>query len=291
MRTDDHRRRLAPVSQPAHRGMTSDEGVHHARHRQRDGERVTALVTGANSGIGAATAIELAARGHAVLAAYLRGAPGGDEYERQRARDAGWVIDAIAAAGGTAEALEADLADPAAAARLFDHAERTLGPVDILVCNASGWVQDTFTPATADRFGRAMQPVSADTFDRQFAVDARATALLIAELARRHVERGGEWARIVTLTSRGPAGFPSEVSYGAAKAALENYTLSAAAELGTFGVTANVVHPPVTDTGWITPQVRAAVPRVGEPEDVARVIAMLCSPDARHVTGNVLRMR
>jgi 3-oxoacyl-[acyl-carrier protein] reductase len=250
-----------------------------------------ALVTGANSGIGAATAIELAARGHAVLAAYLRGAPGEGEYERQRARDATWVLEAIRSAGGTAEALEADLADPAVPARLFDHAEATLGPVGILVANASGWVQDTFTPATADRFGRPLHPVSAGAFDRQFAVDARSTALLIAELARRHIERGAESGRIVTLTSGGPDGFPTEVSYGAAKAALENYTMSAAAELRPYGITANVVHPPVTDTGWITPQVRAAAPRVGEPEDVARVIAMLCSPDARHVTGNVLRMR
>ena len=65
--------------------------------------------------------------------------------------------------------------------------------------------------------------------------------------------------RIVGLTSGGPAGFPEEVSYGAAKAALENYTMSAAAELAPFGITANIVHPPVTDTGWVTDDVRAFV--------------------------------
>ena len=87
------------------------------------------------------------------------------------------------------------------------------------------------------------------------------------------------------------------MSYGAAKAALENFTMSAAWELGRYGITANVVYPPVTDTGWLTPQIRATATeqsplrRVGQPEDVAGVIAMLCSADASLLTGNVLRLR
>ena len=92
-------------------------------------------------------------------------------------------------------------------------------------------------------------------------------------------------------------GFPGEVSYGAAKAALENYTMSASTELAPFGITANIVHPPVTDTGWITDDVRAFVAssrefhRVVAPEQVAEVIAWLCSDAARLVTGNVIRLR
>jgi 3-oxoacyl-[acyl-carrier protein] reductase len=139
--------------------------------------------------------------------------------------------------------------------------------------------------------------VSPATFDQQFAVDARGAALLIAEFARRLVARRGDWGRIVGLTSGGPSGFPSEVSYGAAKAALENYTMSAATELAPHGVTANVVHPPVTDTGWVTDAVRRFVEhspdhvRVATPDEVATVIAWLVSDAAALVTGNVLRLR
>src|SRR6185312_4240137 len=129
-----------------------------------------------------------------------------------------------------------------APARLFDFAESELGPVDILINNASGWLADTFVPAEPDRFNRNTAGVSAETFDRQFAVDARASAALIAEFARRHVARHAKWGRIIGLTSGGLNGFPGEVSYGAAKAALENYTMSAAYELAGLGITANIVH-------------------------------------------------
>jgi 3-oxoacyl-[acyl-carrier protein] reductase len=207
------------------------------------------------------------------------------------------VVAAIRGAGGQAVALEADLADPATPARLFDVAEAHLGPVDILVNNASGWLADTFTADARDAFGRNLVRVSPETFDRQFSVDARGAALLIAEFARRHVARQATWGRIIGLTSGGPGGFPREVSYGAAKAALENYTMSAALELASWGVTANIVHPPVTDTGWVTDDVRRHVERsadlihVAEPEDVAQVIAYLVSEEARLITGNVVRLR
>ncbi len=261
-----------------------------------------ALVTGANHGIGAATARLLGAGGAAVLLSYLRldeppdeGTP--ESYRLNRAAAADDVVTAIAREGGRASSIEVDLADPAGPVSLFDAAERHFGPVDILVNNASAWLADTFKPATTDRLGRALQPVSAASFDRQFAVDARGGALLIAEFARRHVMRAASWGRIVGLTSGGPFGFPEEVSYGAAKAALENYTMSAASELAGLGVTANIVYPPVTDTGWITEEVRRSVKAsdelvgVAHPEEVAEVIAWLASDGARLVTGNVIRLR
>ena len=87
------------------------------------------------------------------------------------------------------------------------------------------------------------------------------------------------------------------MSYGAAKAALENYTMSASRELAELGITANLVYPPVTDTGWVTDAVREHVRQhpelihVAEPEDIASVIAYLVSDDARLLTGNVIRLR
>jgi len=240
----------------------------------------TALVTGANHGIGAATCLALAQRGAAVLASYLRvqDPPGLElqqEYRDRRGQDAAAVAGQIRAAGGRAVAVEADLADPGAAARLFDAAEEHLGPVDILVNNATGWLADTFTPVTTDRHGRVLQPVTVAGWEQQFRVDAMAPALLISEFARRHIARGADWGRIIGLHSAGEFGFPQEVSYGAAKAAQADYTMSAAAELARYGITANMVHPGVTDTGWVNDAVRRMVAEstvlfhVASPADVA----------------------
>src|SRR6185437_9099858 len=171
------------------------------------------------------------------------------------------------------------------------------GPVDILVNNATGWLADTFAPAPADRLGRALQPVTAATWTAQFTVDAMAAALMISEFAGRHIERGGTWGRIIGLTSGGDLGFPEEVSYGAAKAAQTNYTMSAALELAPFGVTANMVHPPVTDTGWVTDGVRELVAEsstlihVATPAEVAEVIAYLASDAASLITANTITLR
>lgn len=158
----------------------------------------------------------------------------------------------------------------------------------MLVNNASGWRKDSFAAGVT---------VTADTADMQLLVDARGGALMIAELARRHHERGDDWGRIVSLTSGGPMGFPGEASYGAAKAALENYTMTASTELAPQGITANVVQPPVTDTGWVTDDVRRFVEassnhwHVAEPSEVAEVIAWLCTRAADLVTGNIIRLR
>jgi len=261
-----------------------------------------ALVTGANHGIGASVARCLASAGASVVVTYLRlddpvdpGIPA--TYRRNRATGAETVVDAIQAAGRRVVAVEADLADSATAAMLFDKAEESFGPVDILINNATGWVADTFSADESDRLGRNLSRVSAETIDRQFAVDARAAALLIAEFAQRHVRHDLTWGRIIGLTSGSPLGFPEEVSYGAAKAALENYTMSAALELAPRGITANIVHPPVTDTGWVTDEVRQAVAdsallmHVAEPDEVAEVIAYLVSNQARLVTANRIHLR
>jgi 3-oxoacyl-[acyl-carrier protein] reductase len=262
-----------------------------------------ALVTGANHGIGAAIARGLAVRGADVLVTYLRftteqarsDPPG--EFDRQRAQDASSMCADILALGARAVAIEIDLADPGAASDLFKRAEEVLGPVDIVVHNASGWRKDSFSDGRSDHIGRPGHPVTAESVTTQLFVDARAGALLMAEYINRHSARKATWGRIVTMTSGTGGGYPGQVSYGAAKAALISYTLSAASEMARDGVTANVVYPPVTDTGWITDDVRAFVEtdhehhHIATPDEVAETVVWLCA-DANHlVTGNIIRLR
>jgi 3-oxoacyl-[acyl-carrier protein] reductase len=259
-----------------------------------------ALVSGANHGIGAATARLLAHHGAAVLITYLRGGAFGqypEAYREQRSLDGQDVAASIAGEGGKARAVEADLLDSSVVPRLFAEAEHAFGPVDILINNATGQcANDSFAARRGPGKGTP-DTLTPEIFDRTFGVDARAGALMIAEFARRYIERQASWGRIIGLTSGGPMGFPGEITYGAAKAALGNYTMAASVELGSLGVTANMVYPPVTDTGWVTDEVREFVSHsddhfhIARPEDVAGVIVLLCSPEASMITGNVVRMR
>lgn len=266
------------------------------------------LITGANHGIGAATAKAFAAEGAALLINYLRLPPMRrysegkhrlDIYDSQRVKSADDVVQAIRTLGGRAEAMEADLSDVATIPMLFDRAEAIFGPVDILVNNADHCEQDTFLPASqlADSVapdGYPTSTIKAESNDRHFAVNARAVALLIAEYARRRIEQGKHWGRIITISTDGAPGFAGEISYGASKYAAESYTRAAAFELGKYGITANIVSPGPTQTGWIRPELEAQIivetplRRIGQPEDVADVIVFLASEQGRWISGQMI---
>ncbi|HET7037333.1 MAG TPA: SDR family oxidoreductase [Thermomicrobiaceae bacterium] len=223
-------------------------------------------------------------------------------YHANRAKTADDVVAAIQQAGGQAASLEIDLAEPANVARLLDYAEAAFGPVEILVNNAADAHADTFVPHPGDLANPLPQlwlrdpipSITAQSIDRHYAVNTRAVALLMTEFARRHVERGASWGRIVNVSTDGASDFPSEVSYGASNYAIESYSRVAASELGQYGITVNIVSPGPIQTGWIGPEHEALavreIPlgRIGQPEDVADVIVFLASEQARWLTGQLL---
>jgi 3-oxoacyl-[acyl-carrier protein] reductase len=279
-----------------------------------------ALVTGGNNahGIGAATARALAAQGAAVFIHYFRqsldvspssthesravDAPGLPFYFAMQAKSADEVVQAIRDQGGQAESWEADLAGSAVIPELFDRAEQAFGPVEILVNNAAEYRADTFLPETGlERGDRALwaegpvtSTVTAASCDRHFAVNTRAAALMTAEFTRRCLEREQRWGRVINVSADCSWGSPGEISYRASKYALESYSRSAAAELGPFGITVNIVSPGPVQTGYIAPEIEreliAQIPlrRVGRPEDIADVIVFVASEQASWVTGQLL---
>jgi 3-oxoacyl-[acyl-carrier protein] reductase len=267
-----------------------------------------ALVTGTNNpyGIGAGVARALAAQGARIFLHYFRQSvvgvqPSGRKpscYWSQQVKSADEVLEAVRGFGVQACASEADLSDPATVPALFEQAEMTLGPVDVLVNNAAYWEGDTFLPPEVELANKLVESwtdrprtVTAQSFDRIFAVNTRAAALMTAEFARRHIQRKADWGRIINVSTDGAECFPSEITYGASKFALESYTRSAAKELGRYGVTVNVISLGPVQTGWITEelerQILPAIPlgRVGTPQDVADVVVFLASDQARWLTG------
>lgn len=231
-----------------------------------------AIVTGGSRGIGRQTVSRLAQDGFAVVMVYAG-----------RATDAEAAVDEVAAKGGRAIAVQADVADEGAVAALFDRTEREFGGVDVVV-NAAG-IMNNPTP---------LADTSLDEFDRIVRTNVRGT-FVVAQQAARRVRRGGAIVNFSSSVTRLQQ--PGYSAYGASKGAVESMTMILARELRGRDVTVNAVAPGPTATALfldgkpkeVIDRLASAPPleRLGEPDDIAEVVVFLAGP-ARWVNGQVL---
>ena len=232
-----------------------------------------AIVTGGSRGIGRAIALRLAADGASIAFSYRHNV---DAANRTR-QD-------IAALGAECMAMAADMAHLSDIHELFDETLACFDRIDILVNNAG----------TA-KFG-PVADVAEEDYDRIFAVNTRGVFFAMQEAARRMADGG----RIVNISSGITIlGGPGGSVYAASKAAVEQFTMAAAKELGVRGITVNTVSAGGTETDLLDEVVpkdlqarmaqNSAFGRLGRPEDIADVIAFLASDQSRWITGQNIR--
>lgn len=269
-----------------------------------------ALITGANHGIGAATALALGRQGVKVFASFFRPPCQYSEVELKRAEAAGigsdifyqamqqkpisQLVDQFKDAEMTLSVLEADLADETNISKLFEACEEELGPVDILINNHTHCVLETFDPEQTSTDGSGIFLSTAANIDAHFVINTRAYALMMQAYLKQYLKNGLSCGRIVNTSTDAAHCHPLNISYAASKHAIESYSRSAACELGKYGITVNVIAPGPIQTGYILPEDEKVIAkstligRVGKPEDVADVTVFLCSEQARWLTGQLL---
>jgi 3-oxoacyl-[acyl-carrier protein] reductase len=237
-----------------------------------------ALVTGASSGIGAATAIVLAERGARVALGYHRNRAGAEG-----------TVERIRAAGGTAVAIQADVRRSDEIGRMVDAAVQGVGPIDILVNNAGSLVRR-----------QALREVTADTWDDIYALNVKSVVLVSQAVVPSMIERRRGTVINVGSIAGHHGGGPGAGAYASAKAAVMAYTKSMARELAPHGIRVNGVAPGVIDTPFhemfSTPDMlkafMQAIPlgRLGTSAECATVIAFLASSAASFVVGEMIEI-
>jgi 3-oxoacyl-[acyl-carrier protein] reductase len=241
--------------------------------------RPVALVTGVSrsAGIGAAVVDDLARAGWDIAMTYWSAY---DERMPWRSNPDDFVAiqNSPREHGARTFAVEADLAQPHMISGVFDAVEQHLAPATALIL------------VHCESVDSAIRTTTLESFDRHMAVNARASWLLIREFAHRYKSEFGR-GRIVALTSDHTAG---NLPYGASKGALDRIVVAAARELADLGVTANVINPGPTDTGWMDEgllrSIAEATPlgRVGRPADAAHLVTFLCSPEGGWINGQLI---
>ncbi|SEN37479.1 3-oxoacyl-[acyl-carrier protein] reductase [Paenibacillus sp. OV219] len=187
----------------------------------------------------------------------------------------------IRSMGVRCEHLKLDLSLSENMVELLNRVNQRLGEPSILVNNACYSVNDDLTTITSA------------SLDAHYAINVRAVVLLSVEFAKRFSKQFG--GRIINMTSGQSLGpMVGEISYATTKGAVDSFTRTFAAEVGSKGITVNAVNPGPTDTGWMTDELRLQLSnqflsgRVGLPKDAARLVAFLASDDAEWITGQVL---